>query len=174
MRKVLLGVIIVIPVVAAFLFVHARLSGYRIELKTHFHDAQGLRPGASVRIAGVDVGSVTSVRVRPELGENAAEVVMDLHTPYELKIPRDSVASLQTAGVLGPTFVEIHMAGASGQPANNGTVLNSKETEPLSTKELIEKVENVLQRKPCDSESGVETSDSGQKNKSGQKQQVLH
>lgn len=174
MRKVLLGGIIVIAVTAVFLFARARLSGHRLELKANFHNAQGLRQGAPVRVAGVDVGSVSSVRVRPELRENAAEVVMDVHTPYELKIPRDSVATLQTAGVLGPTFIEIDVAGASGEPANNGTVLKSKETEPLNTKEFIEKVGNVLQRKPCDGDSGDAASDSGQKNKSGKRQHPVH
>src|SRR5215469_6450028 len=76
-------------------------SGYRLDLKCHFRDAQGLRAGARVRVAGVEVGSVTSVRVRSELREHPAEVAMTLYTPYELKIPSDSTLSVETSGMMG-------------------------------------------------------------------------
>lgn len=178
MRKILLVAIIVISVGALFLFGRARLSGHRIELKANFLDAQGLRAGASVRVAGVDVGSVTSVRVRPELRDNPAEIVMGLRTPYELKIPRDSIVSLATAGVLGPTFVEIDVTGASGEPATNGTVLKARETEAPSTQQLIDKITNAvqrIQRKPCDNEPGdADSSSSVRKERgSGQKKSVV-
>jgi ABC-type transporter Mla subunit MlaD len=53
---------------------------------------------------------------------------MVIETPYELKIPRDSVASTATAGVLGETYVEIDVSEASGQPIQAGGQLPSKES----------------------------------------------
>ncbi len=124
-----------------------------------------------MRLAGVNVGSVANIRVRPELRENPAEVLMDVRTPYELKIPRDSVVTLETEGALGATFAEIDVTGASGEPAPNGAVLKSKETEPL-TQELIEKVGDIIQRKPCELESteGAGRPGSTKGHKSEQKQ----
>ena len=91
--------------VVVFLFV--RSTGNKLTVKTYFTNASGLRDGANVRVAGVDVGSVKSVRVRPELKEEPVEVVMVLNPRYEVRIPADSIVSLETEGVLGPTYVEI-------------------------------------------------------------------
>jgi ABC-type transporter Mla subunit MlaD len=88
----------------------------RLDLKCYFRNAQGLRPGARVRVAGVDVGSVTSVRVRPELRDHPVEVSMNLDTPYELKIPSDSVVELEAAGVFGEVFPQIDIQDTSGPP----------------------------------------------------------
>jgi ABC-type transporter Mla subunit MlaD len=55
-------------------------------VKAYFTNASGLRDGANVRVAGVDVGSVKSVRVRPELKEEPVEVVMVLNPRYEVSV----------------------------------------------------------------------------------------
>jgi phospholipid/cholesterol/gamma-HCH transport system substrate-binding protein len=107
MRKLVLLAIIVIGIISlVFAFGGGRLFGHRLELKAYFPDALGLRAGAQVRLAGVEVGSVTSVRARPDMRDNPAEVTMLLNTPYELKLPTDSAVSLATAGVLGETFAQ--------------------------------------------------------------------
>jgi ABC-type transporter Mla subunit MlaD len=97
-------------------------------LKTCFQDANGLRPGAAVRLAGVDVGRVRSVRAQPADHACPAAVEMQLQADYELKIPRDSVASIATAGLLGETYLEIDVSGASGQPIPTDGQLPSKES----------------------------------------------
>ena len=175
MRKSLLISLVAIAIAVVFILARTRISAHKIELKTYFRDAQGLRAAAPVRVAGVDVGSVRSVRVRPELRENAAEVIMDVRTPYKLEIPRDSVASLATAGVLGPTFVEVDVASASGEPATNGAVLKSRQTETLNAQEFIEKVASIVQRKSCDTGANIPGTDSSvtEHRKSGQKQPVV-
>ena len=71
-----------------------------------------------MQVAGVDVGRVIEVRVRPDLKEHAAEVVLLFQTPYELKIPEDSVVSLRRAGLLGETYAEVDMRSRSpGRPS---------------------------------------------------------
>jgi len=129
------------------------LFGHELELKVYFQNANGLRSGAPVRLAGVEVGKVTSVRARPEMQAAPAEVRMMLRTPYELNIPSDSTVSLGTAGVLGETLAEINVSGASGAPVKNGGVLKEKPTKFLSPEEVIEKLEDIVQRlKPCASQ----------------------
>ncbi|PYV50795.1 MAG: hypothetical protein DMG92_06460, partial [Acidobacteria bacterium] len=77
MRKIVLILIIVFGLACIFLVIKGP-SGSRLELTTYFADAQGLRRGAPVRLAGVNVGSISDVRVRPDLRDNPAEVKLAL------------------------------------------------------------------------------------------------
>jgi phospholipid/cholesterol/gamma-HCH transport system substrate-binding protein len=129
-----LGLIVLIGVVVlAILFVPLRPMGHRMVAKAYFTNAMGLRAGAPVRFAGVDLGSVKSVRAKPEVKNSPVEVVMVFNPPYELKIPNDSTVLLETAGILGETFVDIDAASATGPPIGANAVLKAKPTVQLTT-----------------------------------------
>lgn len=66
MRRVILVTVIVFGL-AVLVAVFTKRSENRLEVRTYFQDARGVRAGAPVRVAGVEVGRVTDVRVRPEL-----------------------------------------------------------------------------------------------------------
>jgi ABC-type transporter Mla subunit MlaD len=136
------GVVLVVAV--------ARPSARLFDIKCYFKNAQGLRPGAKVRLAGVEVGSVTSIRVRPELRDHPAEVIMVLQTPYELKVPKDSVVTLESAGVLGEVFAQINIDQASGPPLENGGVLETRAGQSPTPQQWLECFSNVVAHKPCD------------------------
>jgi phospholipid/cholesterol/gamma-HCH transport system substrate-binding protein len=125
----------------------------KIVVKAYFGNAMTLRVGAPVRLAGVEIGSVESVRARPELKEAPAEVVMLLTPSYELNIPSDSTASLETAGALGETYVEIDVGHASGPTIGSNAVLRTVATPQITTQEFIERVGDILSHK-CDCDSG--------------------
>jgi ABC-type transporter Mla subunit MlaD len=128
----------------------ARPSNHALELKCYFKDAQGLYPGAKVRIAGVEVGSVASVRVRPELRDYPAEVILLLETPYELKVPSDSLVSVKSAGIFREVFAEIDIHQASGPPVKAGGVLKTEPSESPTPQQWLECFSNVIAHKPCD------------------------
>jgi phospholipid/cholesterol/gamma-HCH transport system substrate-binding protein len=130
-----------------------RPFGHKIVVKAYFANAMSLRAGAPVRLAGVDIGSVQSVRARPELKEAPAEVVMILTPSYELRIPNDSTASVETAGVLGEAYVDIDVGHTSGPPIGSNAVLRTVATPQVTIPEFIEKVGDILSRK-CDCDSG--------------------
>jgi phospholipid/cholesterol/gamma-HCH transport system substrate-binding protein len=136
--------------VLVLLLVVLRPLGHKLVVKAYFTNALGLRAGAPVRLAGVDIGSVKSVRARPELKEAPVEVVMVLNPPYELKIPNDSTVLVETAGVLGETYVDIDAASGSGPPIGANAVLKTKPTVQLTTEQVIEKLREVLGKKTCD------------------------
>jgi ABC-type transporter Mla subunit MlaD len=123
---------------------------FHLNAKCYFQDAQGLREGARVRLAGVDVGSVTSIRVRPEFRENPAEVTMFLQTPYELRIPNDSVVTLETAGLLGEVFPQIDISGASGPPLVTDGVLKTRASDAPTAQRWVERLSHLAAQKPCD------------------------
>jgi hypothetical protein len=146
------GLIGVVLIALIALLLVRKPFGSKLVVKAYFSDAMSLRPGAPVRLAGVDIGSVKSVRARPELKEAPAEVVMVLTPLYELKIPSDSIASLATAGILGETYVQIDAARASGPPLEANAVLKTIPTTQISTHEILEKVEEMVSEKcGCDS-----------------------
>jgi len=97
------------------------------------------------------VGSVASVRVRTELRDHPAEVILRLTTPYELEIPRDAVVRLQTAGVLGETLAEIDIHNASGAAIENGGVLKGDSTPQIGLQDLLEKLTQNTRPSPCPS-----------------------
>ena len=123
---------------------------FHLNAKCYFQDAQGLSAGASVGLAGVKIGSVTSVRVRPELRDHPVEVQMSLQTPYALNIPNDSVVTLETAGLLGEVFPEIDIRGASGPPLVQNGELKTRSSENPSTQDLLKRFSNMVEHKPCD------------------------
>ncbi len=131
------------------LFFARKPFGHKLVIKAHFANVMGLRPGAPVRMAGVEIGSVKTVRVRPEMKEAPAEVVMMLTPSYDLKIPNDSTASVSTEGVLGQTYVVIDASQASGTPIGTNGVLRTNPTTELSTPEMLQKFGEIMSKR-CD------------------------
>jgi phospholipid/cholesterol/gamma-HCH transport system substrate-binding protein len=77
------------------------------ELSVIMTDVAGLKVGAPVWLAGVDVGAVTRIRFeRPREGN---EVQMDLEVNREAlkKIGPDSIIAVKTRGLMGEKYVDI-------------------------------------------------------------------
>ena len=83
----------------------------RYSVKTLFPNAAGLKPGAPVRLAGVEVGSVAEV----DLAGNQVEVVMEINRTYQPQVTTASRASLGSVSLLGESAVDI-TASSSGTP----------------------------------------------------------
>ncbi|MGA2645609.1 MAG: MlaD family protein [Candidatus Sulfotelmatobacter sp.] len=113
---------------ALLLFLMSGTGGYfshRITLVSYFDNASGLRVGAPVRLSGVDIGNVSAIRVVPDKDKQntPVEVIMKVGTKYGFNLRRDSMTSLDTAGVLGETYLDIDSSQAVGAVAKNGDVL---------------------------------------------------
>ncbi len=110
------------------LFLMSGTSGLftpRITVKSYFDNAEGLRPGAPVRLNGVDIGNVTRILIVPDRDKQLTpvEVIMKVSTKYGYALHRDSMTSLETAGVLGETFLDIDSSQAVGGPLQDGDTL---------------------------------------------------
>lgn len=113
---------------AVLLFLMSGTSGLfttRITIRSYFDNAQGLRVGAPVRLEGVDIGNVTKLRIVTVKDRQLTpvEVVMKVSEKYKDGLRRDSVTSLETAGVLGETYLDIDSSQAVGAPAQDGDIL---------------------------------------------------
>jgi phospholipid/cholesterol/gamma-HCH transport system substrate-binding protein len=126
--RVGLTVIVASLVLALLLFLMSGTTGLfarRITLISYFDNAGGLRVGAPVRLNGVDIGNVVSLRIVPEKDKQLTpvEVKMKVSTKYSFNLRKDSETSLDTAGVLGETYLDIDSSQAIGALAQNGDVL---------------------------------------------------
>jgi phospholipid/cholesterol/gamma-HCH transport system substrate-binding protein len=71
-------------------------------LEAAFDNVSGLKVGAAIEIAGVNVGKVSKV----ELGEQGlARVGMLIN--QEVKISEDAIASVRTQGFIGDKYIKI-------------------------------------------------------------------
>src|SRR5262245_28848608 len=98
----------------------------RYELKTSFDNVQGLKSGAIVRIAGVEVGKVTSV----ELSGAGVEVKLSIKKENRSRVTTDSRASIGSMSLLGEPLIDV-------SPASTGTPLKDGDTIP-STKPPVQ------------------------------------
>jgi phospholipid/cholesterol/gamma-HCH transport system substrate-binding protein len=83
----------------------------RYSLKVLFNDVAGLKEGAPVRIAGVDVGSVAELKF---LGERV-EVVVEISDEHRTRVTNASRATLGSVSLLGESAVDI-TASSEGTP----------------------------------------------------------
>ena len=98
---------------------------HRMTLVSFFDNAGGLRVGAPVRLSGVDIGNVVGLRIVPDKDKQITpvEVIMKVSSKYSFNLRRDSVTSLDTAGVLGETYIDINSSQAVGPLAQDGDTL---------------------------------------------------
>lgn len=129
--RVGLTVLFASVVLAVLLFLMSGTTGLfsrRITLISYFDNASGLRVGAPVRLNGVDIGNVVALRIVPDKDKQLTpvEVIMKVSTKYSFNLRRDSQTSLETAGVLGETYLDTDSSQAIGPPAQNGDVLPTR------------------------------------------------
>jgi phospholipid/cholesterol/gamma-HCH transport system substrate-binding protein len=111
----------------------ASLIGSTVELEAAFEDVGGLLPGASVRLAGMQVGQVSDVYL--PTGKNEVVVEMSIDDEYLPRIRRDSVATIATRGLLGDPLIEIGLGSPSAPAVKDGDRLRSEGQRGL--KEMV-------------------------------------
>jgi phospholipid/cholesterol/gamma-HCH transport system substrate-binding protein len=92
----------------------------RYDLKTSFENVQGLKSGAIVRVAGVEVGKVTDVR----LAGPGVEVILSLKKENQVRVTTDSRASIGSLSLLGDPIIEVSPS-STGTPLKDGDFIKS-------------------------------------------------
>ncbi|HEX4488062.1 MAG TPA: MlaD family protein [Terriglobales bacterium] len=146
--KVGLTVVIASLTLGVLIFLMSGSGGWftkKITLKSYFDNASGLRQGAPVRLNGVDIGNVETMRVVSDKDKQLTpvEVVMKVSTKYHDSLRQDSLTSLSTAGVLGETYVDINSSQAVGPEAKDGDVLPIRDRPDLN--DMIRSSQGTLQ-----------------------------
>ncbi|HWR91442.1 MAG TPA: outer membrane lipid asymmetry maintenance protein MlaD, partial [Desulfobacterales bacterium] len=92
-------------------------------LNARFTSVTGLKAGSQVEIAGVQVGQVDSI----SLDSKELVALVRLKIKEGVQISEDTIASVQTAGLLGDRFIQLS-PGGSEQVLKSGDRIT--ETEP--------------------------------------------
>ena len=124
--KVGITVVVASATLGFLLFLMSGTAGLftpRLTVKSYFDNAEGLRVGAPVRLSGVDIGNVTKISIVRDKPLTPVEVTVKVSTKYGFGLRRDSVTSLETAGVLGETFLDIDSSQAVGPQLQDGDTL---------------------------------------------------
>ncbi|MGC2695993.1 MAG: MlaD family protein [Candidatus Angelobacter sp.] len=124
--RVGITVIVASITLAILVFLISGTSGLftkKITLVSYFDNAEGIRPGQPVDLAGVPIGNVTAVRVVPGRPTSPVQVTMKINAKHAEFIRTDSRATIETQGVLGESFVDIDSGKAKGPVVSDGAEL---------------------------------------------------
>jgi len=77
-------------------------------LYAYFTSVSGLKNGAGIEMAGVEIGNVSAIMLDKERLE--AKVVFRINQGIQLS--EDSIASIKTAGIIGEKYISISPGGS--------------------------------------------------------------
>jgi len=96
-----------------------------IDLYARFKDISGLRSGALVSLAGVNVGTVKDIRFPQSLEDKSVIVQLEVQSKYKSRIRQDSEAAILTQGLLGDKMVFIKVGTPDSPEIGNGETLKT-------------------------------------------------
>ena len=142
MKKINTELVVGIFMIAGFLaFVYlstqmGEFSVFSLErnyrVVAEFDNVTGLKVGAGIEIAGVNIGKVSAIT----LGEDGlARVTMLVNR--EVKITNDAIASIRTQGLIGDKYIKITQ-GADEEMLQDGEVIFDTESS-IDIEELVSK-----------------------------------
>lgn len=142
MKKINLDFVVGLFLIAGFLsFVYVSLQlgefsifsfGNQYQLTAKFDDISGLKEGAGVEMAGVNIGRVQNISLAKD---DRAKVVMQIQGG--VKVTEDAIAAIRTQGIIGDKYVRI-IQGGSEKDLKNGQAITDTESA-VDLEELIGK-----------------------------------
>ncbi|MFZ0807286.1 MAG: MlaD family protein [Candidatus Sulfotelmatobacter sp.] len=111
------------------------------QLKAQFDNVVGLDAGGDVRVGGVHSGTIRNIMLPHKPGEKVT-VIMDLGKSTHEIIKQDSVATIETEGLLGNQFLAISFGSAGSGDVRDGDLIASE--PPLEMSDLFQKTSDIL------------------------------
>lgn len=126
-----------------------RLFEESVFLHAEFPDVAGLEIGGDVMLSGVHVGQVTSIAF-PLLEDKSGKEVANHNVSVELRVAmssmphirKDSVARIDSMGLLGDKIINISLGTMGADQHQNGDTLES--TAPIDMNKAVIKGQQVL------------------------------
>jgi len=115
-----LGAILFLGLKVGNLLTLDRAPGYRLEAS--FDNIGGLKLRAPVKAAGVVVGRVEAVRLDPKIYDAVVTLRIDQH--YEFT--KDTIASINTSGLLGEVYVGLDAGGDTAVLMNGDRIAKTQ------------------------------------------------
>ncbi|MDR2766422.1 MAG: outer membrane lipid asymmetry maintenance protein MlaD [Holosporaceae bacterium] len=134
--ETIVGVLVLATAILFFNYVYSK-SGWNIKggytLMAKFDKADGLSEGGDVRINGVKVGKIISL----EIDQSSFLAVAKLYVSGNIKLPRDSGASINSEGLLGGKYLSITPGGSEETLGNGEEIENT--SGPVDLESLLGK-----------------------------------
>lgn len=122
---ILAGLLVFLAIIY-LLGAQARYFERKYVLIAEFDQVGGLLEGATVRLAGVQIGRVTDVTLPPEPG-GRVRVTLTIARQFSNRIRKDSEARIVTQGLLGDRLVEITIGSPDSPPLGPGDGIATRE-----------------------------------------------
>jgi len=121
---------------------HQKYFQRQYTLWASFSNISGLIVGAPVRLAGLTVGRVNDILFPKDPEAKTITVELKINKGVQKRICEDSIASIQTMGLLGDKYVEISL----GSPQCGVLVDKAriKGVEPIDLTEYATKIEETI------------------------------
>jgi phospholipid/cholesterol/gamma-HCH transport system substrate-binding protein len=134
-RKLRVGVFVLVALTAFLAMIYAlgaksRLFEAKYTIHAEFSEVGGLAEGATVRLAGVQIGRVAGVELPSQPG-GKVRVDLSIARQFTDRVRKDSVARIETQGLLGDKIIEISVGTAGAAPVKPGDVIASKDPADL-------------------------------------------
>jgi phospholipid/cholesterol/gamma-HCH transport system substrate-binding protein len=91
-------------------------------LEARFDNIGGLKPRAPVKAAGVIVGRVDTVRLDPQ----TYQAVVGLRIDLGYQFSKDTIASINTSGLLGDAYIGLDSGGDPTMLADGGKIAKTQ------------------------------------------------
>ena len=134
-KKLRVGVFVLVALAAFLGMIYAlgaksRLFEAKYTIHAEFSEVGGLAEGATVRLAGVQIGRVSGVELPSQPG-GKVRVDLSIAKRFTDRVRKDSVARIETQGLLGDKIVEITIGSTNAPPLGPGQAIASKDPTDL-------------------------------------------
>src|SRR5260221_1772256 len=140
---------IALTMVAIFLIGDTRrLWEAKTTYRAAFQDVAGLKPGAPVRMGGLDVGSVTGLGHGESLRDTRIFVRMSVSKQEIDRIRSDTIARVVNKGLLGDKMMELSVGSPTVPPLEPGSLIPSEEPADVlaSANRVVAVTEQAIER----------------------------
>ena len=121
-----------------------------------FTSVSGLETGANVRVSGLEAGEVEEIQV-PSQASSMFRVKLRLTEKVHPLVRQDSLAVIQTEGLVGDKFVEIDKGSDQAEECREGGTIPSK--EPFDFADLVQDARNLFKTTNTTLESAGQVAD---------------
>jgi phospholipid/cholesterol/gamma-HCH transport system substrate-binding protein len=122
----------------------------KADYRTAFLDVAGLKPGAPVRMGGLDIGAVTGVDHSSNPGDARVFVSMSISKRETARVRADTTARVGNKGLLGDKMIELSVGTPGAPPLDPQLLIQSEEPSDVfaaanrvaaATQETIKRLE---------------------------------
>ena len=146
-RDVRVGAFVVIGLIFAALVIfligeERHMFSSKVQFVTIFEDVEGLKAGSSVRMGGIDVGSVDKVGYAEDSSDVRLHVKFSVDKSQARRVRRDSKVKIESKGFLGDKMLSI-FGGDPKVPAIAPGGLIQAEQDPKDLQSALSRVANI-------------------------------